>query len=109
MAGAMLEKLGHRVIIAHGGKEAVVMYRMNRDRIDLVIMDMIMPDMSGGEAIEKIRSINPEVKVILSSGYSLDGMAREIMNRGGGGVQAFLQKPFRLDLLINKMNEVLGG
>ena len=79
---------------------------MNRDRIDLVIMDMIMPDMSGGEAIEKIRSINPEVKVILSSGYSVDCMAREIMGRGG--VQAFLQKPFQLDLLINKINEVLG-
>jgi len=104
---AMLERLGHRVIIAHSGKDAVVMYRMNRDRIDLVIMDMIMPDMSGGEAIEKIRSINPEVKVILSSGYSLNGMAREIMDRGG--VQAFLQKPFQFDLLINKMNEVLGG
>ena len=106
VTGAMLERLGHRVIIAHSGKEAVVMYRMNRDRIDLVIMDMIMPDMSGGEAIEKIRSINPEVKVILSSGYSVDGMAREIMDRGG--VQAFLQKPFQLDLLLNRMNEVLG-
>jgi len=47
------------------------------------------------------------VKVILSSGYSLNGMAREIMDRGG--VQAFLQKPFQFDLLINKMNEVLGG
>jgi len=105
VTSTMLEKLGHRVIIAHGGKDAVVMYRMNRDRIDLVIMDMIMPDMSGGEAIEKIRSINPEVKVILSSGYSLNGMAREIMDRGG--VQAFLQKPFQLEKLAAKINEVL--
>ncbi|OGP49958.1 MAG: hypothetical protein A2Y79_14690 [Deltaproteobacteria bacterium RBG_13_43_22] len=106
VTGAMLERMGHRVIIANGGKDAVALYRMNRDRIDLVIMDMTMPDMSGGEAIEKIRSINPEVQVILSSGYSLNGMAREIMNRGG--VQAFLQKPFQMNLLSKKINEVLG-
>lgn len=103
----MLLKLGHRVMVASGGQEAVVVYRMNRRHIDLVMMDMIMPDMSGGEAIEKIKSINPDVKVLLSSGYSINGMAAEIMDRCG--VQAFLQKPFQLDQLINKINEIMGA
>ncbi len=61
--------------------------------------------LDGGEAIEKLKSINPDVKVILSSGYSINGMAREIMNRSG--VHSFLQKPFHIDQLMNKINEFL--
>jgi two-component system cell cycle sensor histidine kinase/response regulator CckA len=103
----MLEKLGHEVIIANSGREAVISYQGNRDRIDLVIMDMIMPDMGGGEAIEQIKSINPDVKIILSSGYSLNGMARKIMNRGG--VQGFLQKPFQVHQLVDTINEIIDA
>jgi CheY-like chemotaxis protein len=103
----MLKKLGHRVMIARGGEEAVMMYRMNRDHVDLVVMDMIMPDMNGGEAIEKIKAINPHAKVLLSSGYSINGMARKIMDRCG--VEGFLQKPFQVDQLVGKINEVMGA
>ncbi|MBN1382608.1 MAG: PAS domain S-box protein, partial [Deltaproteobacteria bacterium] len=105
VTGTMLARLGYQVIIAHGGQEAVLTYRVNRDRIDLVIMDMIMPDMGGGDAIEKIKAINPEIKIILCSGYSINGMAREIIERAG--VQGFLQKPFQVDQLIDKINEVM--
>lgn len=107
VTGAMLGKLGHEVIIAQSGNEAVVSYRMHRDKIDLVIMDMIMPEMSGGDAIERIRSINPDVRILLSSGYSSSGMAREIMDRGG--VQAFIQKPFQVSQLVQKINEIMGA
>jgi PAS domain S-box-containing protein len=106
VTGAMLSKLGHTVIVARGGREAVVSYRVHRERIDLIVMDMIMPDMSGGEAIEHIKSINPDARILLSSGYSIDGMAREIMDRCG--VQGFIQKPFQINQLVDKINEMAG-
>jgi CheY-like chemotaxis protein len=105
VAGAMLKRLGHEVLIARSGEEAIRLYKGHRNKIELVIMDMIMPDMGGSETIDRIRLINPEVKIILPSGYSLNSEAREIINRGG--VQAFLQKPFQLEDLVNKINEVM--
>jgi CheY-like chemotaxis protein len=73
--------------------------------IDLVILDMIMPGLSGGETFDRFRAINPDIRVLLSSGYSIDGLARRIMDRGCNG---FLQKPFRLELLSQKIREVLA-
>ena len=101
----MLEGLGYRVIIAYSGQEAIEIYAANRDAIDLVILDMIMPGMGGGETFDRIRSVNADVKVILSSGYSMNGMAKTIMERG---VLSFLQKPFRLDVLSQTIREALG-
>ena len=59
----------------------------------MVILDMIMPEISGGETFDKIKEINPDVKVLLSSGYTIEGQASEIMSRGCSG---FIQKPFNL-------------
>ena len=67
---------------------------------------MIMPGMGGGETFNALKEINPAVKVILSSGYSLDGLAREIMGRG---CKAFIQKPFSLQELSKKAKGVLDG
>jgi len=100
----MLAGLGYQVLIAGSGEEAVEVYRTKSETIQLVIMDMIMPGMGGGEAFDRIKAVNPSVKVILSSGYSLDGNARIIMNRG---VRAFLQKPFLLGELSDKVRSVL--
>jgi len=100
----MLANLGYQVLYAGSGKEAVDIYRSRRHEIDLVILDMIMPGVSGGMAFDDIKSINPDAKVILSSGYSLNGEAQEIMNRG---VRAFLQKPFALEELSQKIRNVL--
>lgn len=104
VTGAMLEGLGYRILLAGSGEEAVDIYQAKRDQIDLVIMDMIMPGIGGGGAFDAIRIIHPEAKVILSSGYSMNSMANEILNRG---VQGFLQKPFRLSDLSQKIREVL--
>ena len=68
------------------------------------LIDMIMPEMGGGETYDKLMEINPDVKVILSSGYSVEGQASEILKRGCDG---FIQKPFRMKQLSNKINEVL--
>lgn len=79
-------------------------YQENPDRIDVVILGMIMPGMGGGKAFDLIQSVNPKAKVILSSGFSLNVEAKEIMNRGA---RAFLQKPFVIDDLSKVIGEVL--
>ncbi len=100
----MITQLGYQLLIARSGEEAVEIYQANSERIDLVIMDMIMPGIGGGAAFDLIKSINPQVKIILSSGFNLNGAAEEIMNRGA---RAFLQKPFRFDDLSRVVREVL--
>lgn len=101
----MLESLGYQVLAAGDGEEALSLYRAEGGRIDLVILDMIMPGMGGGEVYDALRSLDPGVRVILSSGYSLDGQAREIM---GLGIREFLQKPFRFEDLSGKIRSVLA-
>ncbi len=101
----MLEALGHKVFIARSGREALDIYQKKQDNIDIIILDMIMPFMGGGETYDLIREMDPDVKVLLSSGYSIDGEAAEILARGCNG---FIQKPFNLDDLSQKIREVLG-
>jgi CheY-like chemotaxis protein len=79
-------------------------YRQNSGRIDIVIMDMIMPGMGGGETFDRLKRINPNVKVLLCSGYSINGQASKIMERGCDG---FIQKPFTLKQLSAKIRDVL--
>jgi CheY-like chemotaxis protein len=98
-----LVKWGYDVVSAKDGKEALKVYREN-NTIDLVILDMIMPEMGGGETYDKMKDINPDVKVLLSSGYSIDGQAKEILARGCDG---FIQKPLRTNELSEKVWEIL--
>jgi len=100
----MLKTLGYEVLLARGGKKAIEIYTNNQDRIDMVILDMIMPDMGGGETYDRLKEINPEVKVLLSSGYSINEKANEILERGCNG---FIQKPFDLRGLSEKIGEIL--
>ena len=100
----MLNKLGYTTLEAKGGREAVEVYRENKDRIDMVILDMIMPDMGGGKTYERIKEINPHIKVILSSGYRIDSEAARILKQGCDG---FIQKPFSLKELSTKIEERL--
>ncbi|MBP1735557.1 MAG: hypothetical protein H6Q53_1844, partial [Deltaproteobacteria bacterium] len=104
VARDMLKALGYHVFTAQGGKEALAIYSEKKDGIDVVILDMIMPSMSGGETFDKLRAVNPHVKVVLSSGYSINGQATEIMQRGCNG---FIQKPFNIKELSQKIREVL--
>jgi two-component system, cell cycle sensor histidine kinase and response regulator CckA len=101
----MLEYLGYVVLLAGNGKQAVELYKKNRDRIDMILLDMVMPVMGGGEAFDRIKEINTNVKVLLSSGYSLEGEAKEILKRG---CDAFIQKPFNLREFSQKIREILA-
>jgi two-component system cell cycle sensor histidine kinase/response regulator CckA len=100
----LLEKLGYTVIKARGGEEAIRKFQKNKDKIDIVILDMIMPDVGGSEVYEKIKKIDHEAKILLSSGYSINGQATEILNKGCNG---FIQKPFNLKNLSKKIREIL--
>jgi len=100
----MLRKLGYTVMLAKSGNEAIKVYKKHKDEIDLIILDMIMPDISGSEAYDIMKEINPKIKVLLSSGYSVNGEAKEILERGCDG---FIQKPFNLTTLSRKIGEIL--
>jgi len=100
----MLEKMGYNVLVAKDGREALEIYQKNEQEIDIVILDLIMPDIGGGDTYDRLKEINPEIKVLLSSGYSIDGQASEILERGCSG---FIQKPFNMKKLSQKIREIL--
>lgn len=102
----MLEKMGYNIMTAGSGREAVAVYRENKDKIDLVLLDMIMPGMDGGKTFDQIKDINPDVKVLLSSGYSLKGEAEKILKRG---CIDFIQKPYNMEQISGKIKGLLGG
>ncbi len=101
----MLERLGYTVVTANNGREAVDFHSNNPNDVDLVLLDMIMPGMEAADTFDQLKAVNPAVKVILSSGYSLDQKATEILNRGCSG---FIQKPFNMKNLQEKIDEVIS-
>ena len=102
----ILRELGYTVLTAGSGKEALEIYAANRDKIDVVVLDMIMPGMGGGETYDGIKALKLDVKVLLSSGYSIMGEASAILKRG---CQGFIQKPFTMKSFSEKLREILDG
>jgi signal transduction histidine kinase/CheY-like chemotaxis protein len=98
----MLKELGYSVLPAMSGQEALQLYTENKP--DLVALDMIMPEMNGKDTYERLKRINPDVKVLLVSGYSLNKQIEELMEKGCNG---FIQKPFDIVQLSQKIREVL--
>ena len=105
VAGRILQQLGYQILLAPSGLRALEIYRQEGDRIDLVILDMLMPGMGGAETFQELKGVDPKVRVLLSSGYSLDGEAQQVMAAGARG---FIQKPYRLAALSHKVAEILG-
>jgi len=104
VGGQMLERLGYDVLKSSCGADAMALCESHRERIDLVVLDMVMPGMSGGQVFDHLREKYPGIRVLLSSGYSLEGQAREIMDRGCDG---FIQKPFTIQELATRIREIL--
>ena len=96
--------VGNRALIARGRKEAIEVYRQNQNEIDLVILDIGKPTIGGGETFDRLKEINPNLKVLLLTGFRIDDEATEIMERGSHGV---IQEPFRMNELVEKIREVL--
>ncbi len=101
----MLTVLGCRVITARSGREAAEVLAARGDAVDLVVLDMIMPGMNGRETFEAVKQVRPDVKVLLASGYSMDGEAAEIMKQGCDG---FIQKPFNLNRLSGAIRKIMN-
>jgi PAS domain S-box-containing protein len=100
----ILRRFGYTVLVARGGEEAVELYRQGSGEIAAVILDMVMPSMDGREVFRRLRSINPGAKVIVSSGYSHDRDADDLIQQGAVG---FVQKPYRIADLLRVVGEAV--
>ncbi len=103
IARGTLERFGYRVLLATNGEEAVSLYRLHRDEIAVVITDMAMPVMDGPSAIVALRAINPQVKIIGSSGLQLDEATLQEAN-----LDHFLPKPYTAAALLKVLTQVLS-
>ncbi|NOR44086.1 MAG: response regulator [Candidatus Delongbacteria bacterium] len=99
----MLEMRGHSVSVCKDGKEAIETYKKNWQDIELVILDMVMPKLVGADTFHAMKEINPNVKVLLSSGYSITGEAQNLLDQGA---QGFIQKPFTIEELTKSIAEI---
>ena len=102
---AMLTELGYKVLLAKGGREAFDIFDQNKDHITLLILDLIMPGVGGETVFEYVKSMRPDLRVILSSGYSIEGQAESLLKKGCDG---FIQKPYTLSQLSQKIKDVLA-
>ena len=102
----ILEMLGYRVLEAKTGEDAVELANTFDGRIDLALLDIKLPDMDGGSVYPLIMEARPDLKVIVCSGYSIDGPAQKILDAGAEG---FIQKPFLIAPFAKKIKEVLEG
>ncbi len=104
--GKMLERLGYRVLPAENGEKALELYHGNRDAIGIVVLDLIMPGMDGNAVFRKIREVNPREKILVVSGYAVDGHAAANADKEYSG---FLQKPFSIKELSRKIRVILDS
>ena len=106
LAARVLARAGYQAIQADNGQRALELFRQQQHEISAVVLDMIMPGMGGAELFNELKKIAPEVKVILSSGYSEDGQAGQLMKQG---IRAFIQKPFSMETLCQTVRDVLDS
>ena len=101
----MLKRLGYKVLKAHSGYEGLQLFEENKSKIDLIISDFEMPKMNGKEVMDKLRKMDPQIKVMLSSGALTDADEKEVMNEGFNG---FIKKPYNMNTLCVKMAEIMN-
>ena len=104
-AKTMLEGYGYSVVLAENGREAVELYRVLADKIALILLDMTMPLMGGEETLRELKTIRPDVRVLLSSGYNEVEAVRRFTGKGLAG---FIQKPYSAIALTEKVRSVLA-
>jgi len=102
----ILEIFGYIVHGVSSRQEAITFYKENKDAVSLIILDMIMPGISESKTLDLLWEIEPSAKIILSSGYSLEDQAKQIIAKGYRG---FIQKPFDMVQISRTVREVLDG
>ena len=102
----LLSRLGYSVLTATSGAEAIDLYEVHKDHVQLIILDLCMPDMDGKQTYLYLKGLNPCIKVLLTTGLSMDGPAKEMLANGCHG---FIQKPYRMSELSTKVSEVLAA
>ena len=102
----MLKRGGHEIFEQENGRKALAFYSKNWKKIDLVILDMIMPEMDGSDAFRAMKKINPNIKALLSTGFSLNTEVQAILDEG---VLGFIQKPFMPNDLLNLIDKVMNA
>ena len=101
-----LQKLGYSVLLAENGLDAVEIYQANPSEIDLVLLDMIMPKLGGHQTFLRLKAIDPEVRVLLSSGFVSEAEVQDLLAQGACG---FIPKPHRLPVMARAIRDVLDG
>ncbi|MBQ9803995.1 MAG: response regulator [Lentisphaeria bacterium] len=99
-----LQELGYSVLLAENGLDAVEIYESNPGQIDLVLLDMIMPKSGGHQTFMRLKAIDPEVKVLLSSGFVSEQEVADLLDAGACG---FLPKPHRLPVVAGEIRRIL--
>jgi PAS domain S-box-containing protein len=100
----ILVEFGYTVFTTVDGESALEFYRKEHDRVDLIILDLIMPGMGGKRCLVKLLKINPEAKVIIASGYAIDASTKEAIE---AGAKVFVSKPFEIRSMLKTVREVL--
>ncbi len=101
----LLERMGYGVEVAENGRIAVESFERDPGRFDLVVMDMIMPEMCGDKAFELMRKVRPDIRILVASGFSPDERVRKLLATGGS---SFIQKPFLFPELSQAIRALLG-
>lgn len=99
-----LQRLGYSVLLAENGLDAVEIYRENPNEVDLVLLDMVMPKLGGHQTFYKIKELDPEAKILLSSGYVSEDEVNDLLEQGAKG---FLPKPHRISKMAQEVRRIL--
>ena len=100
----ILSKFGYKILTAPDGESALTLYQEKKESISLIILDLIMPGMGGRRCLEELMNMNPQVKVVIASGYSVNGPAKEALEAGAKG---FIEKPYNIKQMLKIVRKVL--
>jgi DNA-binding NtrC family response regulator len=106
LARNILERAGFRVVAAVDGREALELYRRHGREIRLVLLDMTMPHLDGEACFLALRELDPDAKIVMTSGYSEQEVVAHFVGKGLAG---FVQKPYKPDMLLGKIRDILQG
>jgi CheY-like chemotaxis protein len=105
IAQAFLERAGHRVVTAGGGKAAIDSFRERGHEIDAVLLDLTMPDTSGEQVLAEIQRMRPDVRVIIATGYTAEAASKRLVSRG---VVGFVRKPYEPEAILEQIGRALA-